>query len=515
MQEALKKVTDTPVESGERSVTLCLQSQKIFLTGFWIWDMNSSSVYCSDAMYFPKDVQAIKGIIHPDDLPKIISSIPLMEEKELPHIDFRIITTLGEVKEIVGQSVSISATNTNETLPGNNEGKKDAQGVQQLKDTLRDELTWHSQFLETLLDNSINRITVFDTNYRFMVWNKSCEEVHGIARDDVIGKTIFEIFPGIENYPLFTDAQKRSVKGEYVHITNVQDGFTGAYLELFYVPLKKESGETYAVLNVMNDVSRYVKSSEELNALNKQLETKNAELEQKNEEITSFAFIASHDMKEPLRKIHTFSDWLMETEKEWLSQQGKTVLEKMKASVQRMEVLIDDILVLTKIHSDRHKEEDVDLDKILNQVKEEMADSIRQTSTVVEAKKLPVIKGNANQVFYLFKNLLSNAIKFQKPGSVPQIIITPEIVKGSEVNLNEQREEYLKLSFADNGFGFDQKYEKKIFQVFQRLHGKQEFEGTGIGLAICKKIMENHEGLINVKSELGKGSVFNCFFPLH
>jgi light-regulated signal transduction histidine kinase (bacteriophytochrome) len=145
----------------------------------------------------------------------------------------------------------------------------------------------------------------------------------------------------------------------------VKDGYTGDYLELFYVPLQNANGETYAVVNIMHDVSDYVIATEQLNTLNKKLENKNIELEQKNEEITSFAFVASHDMKEPLRKIHTFSNWLLEQEMGQLSAKGKSLVEKIGASVHRMEILIDDILVLTKIHSDTHREEDVDLHKIM------------------------------------------------------------------------------------------------------------------------------------------------------
>jgi len=237
-------------------------------------------------------------------------------------------------------------------------------------------------------------------------------------------------------------------------------------------------------------------------------------LEEKNEELSSFAFVASHDMKEPLRKIHTFSDWLIHQEIGQLSETGKNVVEKIISSVNRMETLIDDVLVLTKIHSDTHREDDVDLNKIVKQVLDEMKEEISRTQANITSKKLPVIKANSNQVLYLFKNLVSNAIKFQKPGSVPKVTINSEIVTGDEFGLNENQE-YVKISFVDNGFGFDQRYTKKIFQVFQRLHGRNEFEGTGIGLAICKKIMENHFGIITVKSELGKGSVFNCLFPLH
>jgi PAS domain S-box-containing protein len=380
---------------------------------------------------------------------------------------------------------------------------------------LREELKRRTQFAEAILDESVDRITVFDRNYRFVGWNKRCTEIHGKTKEEVMGKSIFEMFPGVENHPEFVSAQERSLNGEYVHVPLVQDGYSGAYLELFYVPLKNESDETFAVVNIMHDVSSYVKNTEALDELNKQLESKNAQLEQKNDEITSFAFVASHDMKEPLRKIHTFSDWLLETEKDWLSAQGKNLVSKINASVKRMENLIEDILVLTKIHSDSHNQEDVDLNMLLQKVMDEMSDAIEETKTIINTDEFPILKANSNQVFYLFKNLIGNAIKFQKPGCVPEITITSEIINGSEVKINEPRENYLKLSFIDNGFGFDQRYAKKIFQVFQRLHGRQEYEGTGIGLAICKKIMENHNGIITVISEVGKGSIFNCFFPLH
>ena len=380
---------------------------------------------------------------------------------------------------------------------------------------LREQLNQRTQFAETILDSSVDRITVFDHDYKFVGWNKRCEQIHGKRKEEVIGKTIFEMFPGVENYPEFINSQDQSLGGEFVHIPVVKDGYTGDYLELFYIPLKNAAGETYAVVNIMHDVSDYVLSTEALNLLNKKLESKNAELEQKNEEITSFAFVASHDMKEPLRKIHTLSDWLMQKEMGELSETGTKLVEKINSSVLRMETLIDDILVLTKIHSDTHRADDVELNNTLKQVLDEMKEEISQTQTNISAKKLPVIKGNSNQLFYLFKNLIGNAIKFQKPGSIPQVTISSEISTGTLFGINDSDEEYIKISFTDNGFGFDQRYAKKIFQVFQRLHGKYEFEGTGIGLAICKKIMENHGGMITVQSEVGQGSVFNCFFPLH
>jgi light-regulated signal transduction histidine kinase (bacteriophytochrome) len=145
-----------------------------------------------------------------------------------------------------------------------------------------------------------------------------------------------------------------------------------------------------------------------------------------------------------------------------------------------------------------------------------MNEYIKEAEAEVVAERLPVITGNDNQVFYLFKNLLNNAIKFQFPGNQPIIKITAEQVAGHQVDSAKADEsrDYCKVSFEDNGLGLDPKYFKKIFQVFQRLHNKNEYEGTGMGLAICRKIMENHGGFIKVESEPDKGSVFSCYFPI-
>lgn len=452
-------------------------------------------------------------LIHPDDRLKLLQfNSKVVEDKNggISTVEYRVNTINGQ---------TIWLRNRAKIFRRDNQGNathllsilQNVTGEVEL----RNELKRRINFVETLLDSSINRMTVFDRDYKFIVWNKQCEEIFGVTRDKVLGKTIFEMFPGFEKNPVFTDAHERSLSGQYVHVPWVYDEHTGTYLELFYIPLKNEGGDTYAVLNIMHDVTRYIENTKALNELNTELEIKNLQLEQKNEEITSFAFIASHDMKEPLRKINTFSDWLMEEEQEHLSEKGKVMIEKISKSVSRMEVLIEDVLILTKIHSDPNQEDVVDLHLVLKLALEDMAEQISITQTTVDFGELPVVKGNHNQVFYLFKNLLSNAIKFQKPGNAPHITVSAETVKGEETRFLNPHESYARISFTDNGFGFDQRYAKKIFQVFQRLHGKSEYEGTGIGLAICKKIMENHKGAIDVKSEPGKGSVFNCFFPLH
>lgn len=267
-------------------------------------------------------------------------------------------------------------------------------------------------------------------------------------------------------------------------------------------PFRRDSaGNVTHGLCVLQDVTEEKASDRILKSLNASLEKKNAELESKNEEITSFAFVASHDLKEPLRKIHTFSNLLM-TQEEHLSEIGRETLEKMLNSVKWLDQLINDILALTKVHVDKTKLKPVDLDALLQRLKEEMHEKLERSGAVIEAEPLPQILGMENPLFYLFTNLVSNGLKFQEEGAKPHIVIK-----------TEKEAQFLKISVTDNGIGIAPEYHKRIFEMFRRLHGRTEYEGTGMGLAICKKIMEKHGGTITVESEAGKGATFTCWFP--
>jgi len=221
-------------------------------------------------------------------------------------------------------------------------------------------------------------------------------------------------------------------------------------------------------------------------------------------------------LKEPLRKLYTFSDWLLNRELENLSDTGKSYIKKMANSVRRMDMLIEDILVLTKIDADKRALKSIDLNAILERVIGDMKDYISKHAVEIIAETLPIIMGNDNQLYYLFKNLLSNAIKFNKAERSILIKISARKVASDQLEHEKKHPGglYHCVSFEDNGLGFDPKYSKKIFQVFQRLHDPQLYEGTGMGLAICKKIMDNHNGFITADSVLNQGSEFCCYFPV-
>jgi PAS domain S-box-containing protein len=379
---------------------------------------------------------------------------------------------------------------------------------------LREQLNERTRYAETVIDASIDRMYVFDKDFKVMAWNKRSEAVTGVTRENILGRKIFDVFPRLAEDSIIRQAMTQAVAGQYNYVPAKQALYVNSWYERFYVPLQNEKGETFGVLAIMHDVTDMVIKENELKELNKTMERKNAELEQKNEEITHFSFVASHDLQEPLRKIHTFANWIQEQEASQLSPMGKNFTAKIKAAVRRMELLIEDILVLTKIHSDKHRDEEVNLEEVLDNVKEDMGNEIRYSGTTIVSDPLPTVRANGNQVFYLLKNLVSNAIKFQRAGNAPHIKIKAEVMDGSTVAVPDPAKKFVCVSVTDNGFGFDKKYENKIFHVFQRLHGRNDFEGTGIGLAICKKIMENHDGLIRADSEKGKGSTFYCYFPL-
>lgn len=259
-------------------------------------------------------------------------------------------------------------------------------------------------------------------------------------------------------------------------------------------------GNVTHLLSVLQDVTETKASERVLKTLNANLEKKAQELESANEEITSFAFVASHDLKEPLRKIHTFTNLLL-TQETMLSEAGRKNLEKLDSSVNRLNLLINDVLTLTKVHVENEKPAPTDLNRLLERLQREMQGA--WAGATIEVGSLPAILGMENQLFYLFKNLISNGVKFQEKGNVPLIQIAAL-----------QEDGYQKITVSDNGIGIEPDYHKKIFEIFRRLHSRTEYEGTGMGLSICKKIMEKHGGKITVESSPGKGTVFTCWFPL-
>ena len=241
-----------------------------------------------------------------------------------------------------------------------------------------------------------------------------------------------------------------------------------------------------------------------LNSQADELKITNLRLSQSNDELEKFAYIASHDLQEPLRKIQAFGDRLQST-MTTNPERAKDYIDRMQSASARMRSLIDDLLKFSRVSSQEIELTTVSLSKVLNEVIADLNLTIKDKQAQINFADLPTIQAESVMLYQLFLNLLTNAIKFSAENKPPIIEITAQ-----DVTL--ARGDFLQISVQDNGIGFEQEYADKVFEVFQRLHGRGEYHGTGIGLAICKKIMDKHNGIIEVDSELGKGTCFKLYF---
>ncbi|MES2241094.1 MAG: CHASE3 domain-containing protein [Bacteroidota bacterium] len=246
------------------------------------------------------------------------------------------------------------------------------------------------------------------------------------------------------------------------------------------------------------------------------IELRNKELEQNNKELMEFNHVASHDLQEPLRKIQTFISRIEDKEKENLSETAKNYFEKIQEASNRMRVLIDDLLQYSRTSRSEKTFEDIDLNSVASNAISELSENITEKKAVINIEKLHQIQGIQFQLEQLFINIISNSLKYSKTDEAPIISITSKKVKASKTpKLNDNsKKEYIKITFKDNGLGFEQEYAEKIFLLFNRLHGKKEYPGTGVGLAICKKIVENHKGYIFAKGKPDEGAVFEIYLPI-
>jgi signal transduction histidine kinase/CHASE3 domain sensor protein len=249
-----------------------------------------------------------------------------------------------------------------------------------------------------------------------------------------------------------------------------------------------------------------------------QLEQHTAELKRSNEDLEQFAYVASHDLQEPLRKIRAFGDRLINRYKKQLDVQGEDYIHRMQSASARMQSLIEDLLAFSRLSKSKDVFQRLDMNEVMAEVVEDLDVQIKREQAVVKIGEIPSLTGEKTQVGRLFQNLLNNAIKFHKPNEVPIVEVSGTTAKWQELKrqlgVALPDTTYAVITVKDNGIGFDEKFNEKIFNIFQRLHGRTEYEGTGIGLAVCRKIVTNHKGYITARSKEDVGSEFIVVLPL-
>lgn len=257
-------------------------------------------------------------------------------------------------------------------------------------------------------------------------------------------------------------------------------------------------------------------TEEKIRLLNLQLIENNTHLKATNQELDRFAYVASHDLQEPLRKIQLFTDKLILKMNADLPQDVQTYLQKIGKASKRMQQLVNDLLKFSRHTQDDFDFEKTNLNDVLHDVLSDLEPDIEKRKVKIVAEDLPVIHAIPSQIRQLFQNIISNSIKFCKTGCTPEIYIKTKAIKGAnipEVDRKLFENTYYQIFIRDNGIGFESKFAEEIFVVFKRLHTYHEFEGTGIGLSICKKIVEKHKGFITANSSLNEGSTFIITLP--
>lgn len=327
--------------------------------------------------------------------------------------------------------------------------------------------------------------------------DKFCE-ISKYPREELIGQNHRIINSGHHSREFFIEMWKTIASGKIWEgeLRNRAKDGSIYWVNTTIVPFLNEKAHPYQYVSIRYEITQRKAAEEQLRVYADRLESSNRELQ-------DFASIAAHDLQEPLRKIQAFGDRLTTRFGAALGDDGRDYLERMLSSSRRMRKLIDDLLTYSRVTTKAQPFEPTDLNQVLNDVLSDLEIRIEQVKGTIEREPLPIIDADPSQMRQLFQNLIANALKFHRPDHAPVVKVGAKVGSGRCI-----------LSIADNGIGFDEKYLDRIFTIFQRLHGRQEYEGTGVGLAVCRRIAERHGGSVTALSKPDEGARFLVTLPL-
>ena len=371
--------------------------------------------------------------------------------------------------------------------------------------------------LAAIVEASGDAIIRLTPNGVIETWNQSAERLYGYSAEEAVGKHALAL---LARDPAEREAMlARVAAGSEPAQTECQDiRKDGSLLDVSETntPIRDPRGRVIGIARIARDVTARVEAEAALSAANARLASTNAglessnallrqaaELSRSNAELEQFASVASHDLQEPLRKVQTFAVQLTASEHDRLSVEGQDFLRRMTDAAARMRTLIDDLLMFSRVSTKGRPFVAVDLGEIVAEVLLHLELSIKESGARVTVDALPTVEADPVQMRQLLQNLLGNALKFRHEGVVPDVRVSVELT-----------DHVAQLTVKDNGIGFDEQYATRIFGAFERLHGTRDYAGTGIGLALCRKIIERHHGTITANSELGNGATFTVTLPI-
>ncbi len=376
-----------------------------------------------------------------------------------------------------------------------------------------------SELLQTVINNSPTGIVLYRAvrdatgqiiDFIHELSNTTNNRVTG--REDLLGSSVLPRYSHNQETGIFDSWVRVVESGQAERMTFPYNahGINGWFEASF---IKQGDGLLFTYL----DITALKQYQLELERTNGDLQRANSELNNSNQELEQFAYVASHDLQEPLRKIQTFGNLLVQKSNDVLESDSKLYLSRMIAAARRMQGLIQNLLEFSRVGRKQAPLKKTDMNEVLSNVLSDLSEKIRETQATIQADPLPVLWTESSQMHQLFANLLGNALKFTRPGVPPFIHVgsrmaTEQEVKQHALNFNSP---YVTIRITDNGIGFDPGYAHQIFAIFQRLHGQSEYEGSGIGLAICRKIVENHNGAVFAESnDIQEGSIFTVLLPV-
>ncbi len=366
--------------------------------------------------------------------------------------------------------------------------------------------------LAAIVESSNDAIIGNTLDGTIFTWNPGAEKLFGYSAPEAIGRHISIVIPEDrkDEVPQILARIARSESTENHETVRLNREGRHIDVSVTVSPIKDGTGTVIGASTIARDITEQKQAEA-------QLKTLAADLVHSNRELQDFASVASHDLQEPLRKIQTFTDDLAENSTTTLSDDNRDTLKRIQNAAGRMQRLINDLLSLSRITSRAQPFVQVDLNNVAREVLSDLEVRIKETSGRVDINEIPTIDAEPLQMRQLFQNLIGNALKFNSPGRAPVVTVHGELIGGEERSdgnsSQAQTQQLCQITFADNGIGFDEKYVDRIFAMFQRLHGRNEYSGTGMGLAICRRIAEHHGGNVTARSIPGTGSTFTVTLP--